>query len=110
MNEINLNEVRIGILVNSNGVDFSVSKGVLELWLKDYITLYPVLLTEELMVKSGFYQVCQTFTKDNLIIEFGWYEQIAVFIKSDFYRNIEYYHQLQNLTLDLTGEQLTYKP
>jgi len=74
--------------------------------LKD-ISIEPILLTEEILLKFGFEKIGDNlYEKDGIQLEFGWYEQITVHVNSVFVVNINYFHQLQNLVYALTGEEL----
>lgn len=104
---INANELRIGNLVEKNGV----------VYVADFITIRmahnynPIPLTPEILEKAGFeIQISQIdFWKkgkvymywdgEELSANFGHIEQLDVHVK--------YLHQLQNLFFALTGEELT---
>lgn len=83
----------------------------------DFINLYPIPLTEELLLKFGFDKLHigngKTYLKN--VNGFGWSICLDTFnIGFDYleYNNLglcKYVHQLQNLYFALTGRELEYK-
>ena len=72
----------------------------------------PIPLTEEILLKCGFYQengVMSYATQDYSSVKIT-YETLAKYYRLYPYTyRIDYLHQLQNLYFDLTGEELEVK-
>ncbi|MBU3661201.1 MAG: hypothetical protein FGM14_15115 [Flavobacteriales bacterium] len=106
-------ELRIGNLVQDYGLIstitgqdiYDLSQGM------DSEIIQPIPLTEDLLLKFGFYK-----NVDTLFFEKGGYQldlnsnNVEFYIPNygDYYKEIEYVHQLQNLYFALTGEELSY--
>lgn len=107
------NELRIGNYVNSNPFNGIITvfhndkcvvkhkSGIVKCLIDD---LQPIQLTEEWLLKCGFYLVDKNFfIHDSL--------SLGIRKSNGFYMNhvtkeIKYLHQLQNLYFALTGEEL----
>lgn len=133
------NELRIGNLLESNGrvcivtsidstSDFKLSpEGIFScefveepkhyLSRSDIENYEPILLTEERLLKFGFYRY-NTDIEKKFIIKIGnnlwlcWKNEVLSLeskVLIENLKNIKYVHHLQNLYFVLTGEELTIK-
>jgi hypothetical protein len=72
-----------------------------------YEKIYPILLTEEILLKCGFLKDDNFYHLNNIWIS-NFYENYFSLDGFDETK-IKHIHQLQNLYFDLTGEELTFK-
>ena len=96
--EVNLPCLQIHRLMPADIVD--VSKGIVE--------IYPIELTEEILLKCGFEQTSISyFKKDEFTIE-NWDDNEFIFRWNDFTISVDlkHLHTLQNLYHALTNEEL----
>jgi hypothetical protein len=102
------NELRI----NNYYLAFGVDLKQVETLTKDKILIdfTPIPLTEEWLLKFGFYKNIDTelFEKGGFQIEISVLKCLFYLPEfGDWHKEIEYVHQLQNLWFALTGEELT---
>lgn len=78
--------------------------------------LKPIPLTEEWLVKFGFYETPNSefvkyWTKNDVVLYNEYYHEKPFFVLSgrSIRHGLQYVHQLQNLYFALTGEELTWK-
>lgn len=79
--------------------------------------LQPIPLTEEILLKFGFYEIYKSefsirYGIENFDeIEFKWNKTFGwnFYYKTFCIEGIKFVHQLQNLYFALTGEELTFK-
>ena len=92
--------------VNSNGtVNIKGQKMEADINIED---LKPFKLTPELFLKNGFDKEWHYFIKNGIkIIPDG--EQYCFLFGEEEQVKIEYLHELQNIYLDLTGEEIEFK-
>jgi len=113
-------ELRIGNLVNcSDVVEQGVMLNVIDWqdlkWLSEdekgfNLVHKPIPLTEEKLLKFGFYKNIDTelFEKDGFQIDISVIKCLFYLPEfGDWYKELEYLHQLQNLYFALTNEELT---
>ena len=114
------NELRIGNLVyNENKQIVSVSASRIVLCDDKRVKYQPIPLTEEWLVKFGFYQsksaeyegLCAYNIPSwgRVVIQDGTLQPDQYYFLDGLTQEIEYVHQLQNLYFALTGEELTFK-
>lgn len=74
--------------------------------------LYPVKITKEELLRVGFFIKKGRFGNEYHLINFSIYTNKKgdfCFCWDNFIREIKYFHHLQNLYFDLTGEELVYE-
>jgi len=106
---ISANELRIGNLVHDN-FDISKPNKLTKISIDDFIAIgnncnnyHPIPLTEEWMVKFGFYRLkyeSYTFGNGKIGVYFDGKQLLYDIAK------IKYVHQLQNLYFALCGQEL----
>lgn len=115
--KIKASELRIGNLVQMNGIYISVTH-ILPLWIEgdyspfgyiEYDKLEPIELTEQVLLKCGFKfsGVVQSLGYFRLIYEDG--GKLFFYSHAMLQHEIKYLHQLQNLYFACTGLELEFK-
>jgi hypothetical protein len=101
-------ELRIGNTVYDviNKMNIYIRPEIISDFYNDYISLKPIELSNELLLKFGFNKIGFKFIKDGIELfpVRDLYYRGNFPIKSD----IKYVHQLQNLYFALTGSELQY--
>ena len=122
MKVITVQEIRVGNLIDENGKITKVTPALIEIiWAAERDWIKPIPLTEELLVRFGFFSKYKSCNRH-------WYNgSFALDQKSDedddgnkipteqvfyydFRLEINYVHQLQNLYFALTETELTLNP
>ena len=104
-------ELRIGNLVNENGEVIKIRQETLCDFANGYVVFEPILLTEEWLLKFGFYKPSHTWCGDIFHLT-EWDEHplnwCVALDKNGaiLVLKLKYVHQLQNLYFALTGEEL----
>jgi hypothetical protein len=105
---MNARELRIGNTVYDviNKMNIYIRPETISDFYNDYISLKPIELSDELLLKFGFDKIGFQFIKDGIELFpiRDLYYRGNFPIKSD----IKYVHQLQNLYFALTGCELQY--
>ena len=112
MKQLKAEELRIGNLLDEKGEFFPVGKRTFQYW--DQLNLSkvfkPIPLTEELLVKLGFFKsgffYCKCLGIEHLNISLKHEVTTIGDIEEVSIEHIKHVHSLQNLYFALTGEEL----
>ena len=100
------------IFEDSVYLDFAGNEG--DIWETNEKELKPIPLTEEILLKSGFYKLCELvgcdwFSKDGVTIKMCPLKNgsfIPAYFNGKDYIFIEHVHKFQNLIFTLSGKEL----
>lgn len=117
---IEINKEKIGKVVkldSTNTLNYSIvveTKTDDGAYVEDFEYILPIPLTEEWLLKFGFKESeYDIFINDDCeglrLISYGKFEGYQASWWNNEIINLDYLHQLQNLYLSLTGEELTLK-
>ncbi len=115
---VNNTELRLGNLIKYNGkiytVNMLIAKGIgVEDELHKEEDIYPIELSEELLISYGFYKQdyelvlnvnengCLVYWHNEMFVMMGQFADCTDIV------DCKYFHQLQNLYYSLTNEELT---
>ena len=112
-------EIRIANYIEYNGEIIKLDGSFLCCYIQNELEfpLNPIPLTEEILLKFGFYEIYKSefsirYGIENFDeIEFKWNKTFGwnFYYKTFCIEGIKYVHQLQNLFFSLCGEELTFK-